>query len=140
MLLLWAFFACDSTESYRFEQCELEVEPLTTEVSSGEALSLRGGPMSDAVDTAARLDGALVPVLAVERMECEACDTCLENEGCHACEPCLSCVAACEPCLERVDIKIPELETGEYSLILLNRYGASAPVTLTVRETVEEGR
>ncbi|MBN2801142.1 MAG: hypothetical protein JXX28_18530 [Deltaproteobacteria bacterium] len=129
ILLLSALLltGCDTTEPYSFIQCEVELILEATEGAPGAEITLSGGPLSDRMDTSVLVDGHPAEVLAIEREDCDACDTCLQEESCGACEPCLPCEEACAPCAQTGRFAVPDLPAGAVPLVLTNRFGSSAP-------------
>lgn len=89
--------------------------------------------MTDTYDTLVRIGGMEVDDLEVTRDGCTLCDACQEDAVCDdPCGTCDACESLCEDCDAFVSASLPDLPPGPAELVLRNRFGESAPITVDV--------
>jgi hypothetical protein len=97
--------------------------------------SVTGGPLTSAYDTRAQLGGQEAAVDLIVRTDCAPCDTCREEAECTGCFPCTDCDATCETCIESLSLEVPSLPSGPADLVVINAYGSSSPIPVTILRT-----
>lgn len=137
-----ALTGCPTTTPSVLEQCELDLALDTDQAMVGDTVTAQGRPVTGEIDTAVTVSGLLAEITDVDRVmpECEACDSCRVTADCGVCEECGICDASCAECIEIVSFVIPEVEPGEHAVTVVNSYGVSPPMPITVVEPTDETR
>ncbi|MEC8380791.1 MAG: hypothetical protein VXZ96_10745, partial [Myxococcota bacterium] len=69
----------------------------------------------------------------LDRINCDACDSCRLQYECLDCLDCDSCDSLCEEtCIEQMSFQVPSNLEGAYQLYLVNRFGQSSPSEITI--------
>ena len=72
-----------------------------------------------------------IAALDVVRDGCTLCDACRDE---FSCDP--GCGASCAPCVEVTTFVLPDsVVPGPLEAVVVNRWGASSPIALTVLDT-----
>jgi hypothetical protein len=129
----WMWAACTDLSAEAFLQCDLELELVPRVGAPGDEISARGGPQTEAYDTAVRVGGVDAEVLGVVRA-CDECDDCRARQGCLACGTCTAqCDETCATtCQESVSFAVPDLGPGATTLVVVNAWGQSFPLDFEV--------
>ncbi len=104
--------------------------PSAVEVRAGDTVALAGGPFTTVADTQVRVDGLTAEVLEVTREGCTVCDACRDEYGCSD-----DCAVSCTDCVETTRFVLPDAPPGGAEAVLVNGWGASDPIELTVLPT-----
>ena len=123
---------CDTEVTTELESCDIEIEPQVEDAQVGETFILTGRPFTVMLDTSVRLGNVDAAITAVERLDCTICDACRLEAACSACETCGVCESSCETCEENISFTVPELQTGQYTIVVRNAYGMSSPTQMSV--------
>jgi hypothetical protein len=132
-LLLPLLAACPEDPVASLQRCDVELTLDTDAAPPGEAVTARGGPYTEPVDTVVRVASVQAPVLEISRESCGACDLCRVEATCAVCGPCEPCDEDCAPCLESVRFQVPDVPGGPAPVVLANAFGTSEPATLDVQ-------
>ncbi len=133
MLTLLLLAACETTSTSGTATCSLGVPTLApTSAAPGEQVTMTATPLSEAWDTAVTVGASRATIVDLDRSTCEECDDCRDTGGCSRCGECTDCEETCATCVETVTFVVPELEPGTWTVELVNRYGRSEQVQLTV--------
>ena len=140
--LLAAAFAlagCDDNASASFEQCELDLTLEPSSAAPGEQVVASGRPLTDALDTAVRVDGTDAEVVEVVVSDaCAACDSCYASQECGVCTTCEACAEDCAECTEQLTFTVPDtVPAGRVGVQVLNRFGVSPILNLDVTADAE---
>lgn len=125
---------CETETVSPSRSCEVLLsgaEPAEAQV--GEEVQLNASPLTTLQDSVLFVGGLEAEVLSVDRVGCEACDTCIVEQECSPCGDCDACDAICDAeCSESLRFVTPEREPGATTLTLYNLYGNSDPLAFTV--------
>ena len=137
----FALAGCPTATPSTLEQCELDLALDTDSAMVGDTVTAFGRPITAEIDTAVTIDGQLAALVDVDRAQpaCETCDACRLTAGCGVCEECGVCATFCTVCIEYVAFAIPEVEPGEHAVTVVNSYGVSASMPLTVVAPPDDG-
>lgn len=132
--------ACTTASTTKFPVCEVALMAVAPEAAApGDVVVLTATPLSEAWDTALMVGGVRAPVLAVDRVGCEACDTCRDDEACEECGDCDACDATCaQECVETVTFQVPDLPEGTAWIELFNAHGGSDRLSIEVTPAAED--
>lgn len=136
-MLLLLFPGCvlfgDDTTATEVPTCTIEAVLSADQSPIGELVMLTGGPYTDVSDTTVRIGGVPAADLTVDRSPgCATCDACQTANSCGCGEECVPCEAECADCLQTVGVTVPEVAIGAQPVVLINRYGATEPLSLEV--------
>ena len=135
---------CATTEVTVPPTCALDAPVLTdaaTPLLPGTSVTARTAPLTTLADTVVTAGSERAEVEAVTRQDCEACDTCREDNACTPCgTECAACADVCgsapsdgsAACVETVRFVVPSLAPGGYELVVRNGVGVSATGDLVV--------
>ena len=138
-MALW-LFACDSSEVVLSDKCTVEIENINPlPLTAGQEATIIATPMSEPWDSRITFDNVSVLASNLERLNCEACDSCRLRYECIDCFDCDSCDSICKStCKEQLTFEVPNELTGAYQLYLINRFGQSAPMNIVVEATRQD--
>jgi hypothetical protein len=141
LVLLFGLLACADDTVISSATCDLELLELSIEASPpGASVTLRARPLTTAFDTALLLDNTRAAIVDLTREGCESCDSCREEAVCTTCGDCDSCDAACKAeCIEQVQFIVPEMDSGEATLRLINQHGQSDGLPFTISPPADTG-
>ncbi|MED5372389.1 MAG: hypothetical protein VX899_15320 [Myxococcota bacterium] len=142
MLLLLGLLACDTSSTTTVYTCRISLESLEpTQALVGESVTLSASPLSELSDSALYMGGQAAEITALERSDCDTCDTCMEDAECDPCiDDCDACSEECSTCVETLSFQVPELAAGQYPIQFFNKYGASdRPLQLSVLAQSDTG-
>lgn len=131
---------CPADPGPTFEQCELDLTLNVVEAEVGDTLTAQGRPLTDALDTAVRVDGVGAEVISVDVAEeaCDTCEDCRTAAGCGVCTTCADCTESCADCVKSVSFVVPDLAAGPADVSIFNAFGASPALPLTIIESTDE--
>ena len=128
---------CETEPVSPSRSCEVllvAADPATAEI--GDEVVLQASPLTTLQDSHLLVGGTQAEVIAVDRIGCETCDTCIVEADCDPCGDCDACDAICDAeCSETLRFLVPEREAGAANLTLYNLYGNSDPLAFSVQET-----
>jgi hypothetical protein len=128
---------CETEPVSPSRSCEVvlsSADPAAAEI--GDEVVLHASPLTTLQDSVLLVGGTHAEVTAVDRIGCDACDTCILEADCDPCGDCDACDAACDAeCSETLRFLVPEREAGEVELTLYNLYGNSDPLPFSVLST-----
>jgi len=138
--LLILTLGCTTTTTTTVSVCTLEVTETTpAEAAAGESVVLTASPTTTVFDSLVTVAGVSADITDITRTECEACDACREVNACLACGDCDVCDVSCAAeCVETVTFTMPSVGVGVQPVQLLNAYGASQPVDVTVLDVASD--
>jgi hypothetical protein len=124
------------------QQCELDLALDTDEAMVGDVVTASGRPITGEIDTAVRVGSEAAVIVDVDRPQpaCEGCDACRVRVQCGVCEECGVCDQFCAECVEIVSFEIPDLAPGDAAVTVVNSYGVSAPLPLTIVADADDAR
>ena len=135
-LLLTLTLGCTTTTSVTTLTCDVALVVNATEASPGDTLTATGGPFTQTWDTRVTVGGVEAALIDLVRDDCTACDLCKIEAECVTCATCEDCQTTCESCDEHLDFRVPEVESGERMVQLINLHGTSDAVPLQVLAAV----
>lgn len=140
MLALLLLAACLDETALVTSTCSLGVPVLsTTEAAPGDQVTVTVAPLTAAWDTAITVGPARATVVDLAREGCDTCDTCRATEGCSQCGECSACETDCATCVETVTFLVPEVAAGTWPVEIVNEFGRSERVNLTVTASGDTG-
>jgi len=133
MPFLLLALACDATAVGLAPPCTLAAPvPEVETAAPGDRLKIAAHPLGEAFDTAVYIGATRAELLGVQRVDCEAWDSCLTENGCGECADCDACGTAARSCVETARVVVPELPDGEYAVVIYTQYGVTAAGTLQI--------
>lgn len=128
---------CETESVSPSRSCEVVLsaaEPAEAEI--GDEVVLDASPLTTLQDSLLLVGGTQAEVVAVNRIDCEDCDTCIVEQDCSPCGDCDACDAVCDAeCSESLRFVVPERTPGDAAITLYNLYGNSDPLAFTIVET-----
>ncbi len=125
--------ACSPGGIDLFERCDVELSLAPTAAYHGDMITGLGGPFTETYDTFVDVAGSQAEVASVDRIGCNTCDTCRADMGCLDCGVCPDCKEDCQSCSQSITFSVPtNAHVGATSVLVINRYGSSAPVPFTI--------
>lgn len=126
---------CETEAVSPSRSCEVvlnSADPSEGEV--GDEVVVAGSPLTTIQDSLLMVGGTPAEVVSVDRIGCDACDTCVVEQDCSPCGDCDACDAVCDAeCTETLRFVVPEREAGTADLTLYNLYGNSDPLSFSVQ-------
>jgi len=139
--VLWLtalFSGCITETTSELLTCELDVDAPTAELFAGEPTTVTGRPFTSLLDSSVRFGESEAEITAVERLDCTLCDQCRVSAQCTVCDECNECATSCETCSETMSLTIPDLPTGQYTVVFRNQYGLSIPLSWSIVNDSED--
>lgn len=138
-----ALTACAGTTSEQLATCTLTLT-VPDAVVAGATADFGLDPISEPWDIVAHIGGLSAPVVETASVDCDACDTCRTENVCGACDStttngtCATCADACATCRRTVTLQVPDVAPGTWPIVIVHRYGESAPALVDVSASTSE--
>ena len=132
-MVFW-LLACDSSDVILSDKCTVEIEQISpSPLIAGQEATLIATPMSEPWDSRIAFGDTSVLATELDRINCDACDSCRLQYECLDCLDCDSCDSLCEEtCIEQMSFQVPSNLEGTFQLYLVNRFGQSSPSEITI--------
>ncbi len=135
-MFLWLALACDTSSEALSLHCTLDTPVFSpAEAAPGDTVVATTAPLTEVWDTTVQVGTDAASVVAVDRNECSACDTCRETVGCTSCDECTDCAEDCATCVQTVSFTVPAVAVGATTVTITNIHGATAEGRLVVVES-----
>lgn len=136
--LMFGLSACSTSNTTYPGTCLVDVSLAIPQARVGDVVVIDGGPFTVDYDTQVLVDGVAATGISVSRIDCDPCDTCVDDQDCDGCRECTACDEDCAPCLETTSFIVPDVEPGVQAVVLINAYGASEGLVLDVLPAADD--
>ena len=111
-----------------FDACDISGTLVPTSGLAGDTVRVSGGPFTTTWDTIIQVDGAQAEILDISfDGDCTDCLICKDSEI-----DCTQCDEECVSCVESIGFIVPNVSSGDVSVVLTNAYGSTGSIPFQV--------